>query len=74
MADIRATGTVATFDEHAGYGTVRGDDGRTLFFHCTAIADGSRTIEVGRAVAYSVVPGHGGRWEAALLESRPERI
>jgi CspA family cold shock protein len=61
------TGTVAAFDEHAGVGTVRADDGRELFFHCTAIADGSRTIEVGAAVRFEVVPGHNGRWEAAQV-------
>jgi cold shock CspA family protein len=60
-----AQGRVATFDEHAGYGTVRADDGRELFFHCTAIADGSRTIAVDTPVTFRVVPGHNGRWEAA---------
>ena len=59
------TGRVESFDEHRGYGTVRADDGRALFFHCTRIADGTRTIEVGQRVAFVVVPGHGGRWEAA---------
>ncbi len=63
-------GVVVAFDEHAGYGTVRSDDGRELFFHCTAIADGSRTIDEGAAVRFDVVPGHHGRWEAANLVSR----
>jgi cold shock CspA family protein len=61
------TGAVAEFDEHKGYGTVQGDDGRALFFHCTAIADGTRRIDVGARVAYVVVAGHRGRWEAASL-------
>jgi len=61
------TGTVVSFDEHAGYGRVRGDGGVELFFHCTAIADGSRTIDVGTPVAFDVVAGHHGRWEAAAL-------
>ena len=60
-----ATGVVADFDEHKGYGTLRGDDGRSVFFHCTAIADGSRRIAVGTRVAFVVVPGHRGRYEAA---------
>ena len=60
-------GTVAEFDEHRGYGTVRGDDGVEHFFHCTAVADGSRTIAVGTAVTYDVVPGRLGRWEATDL-------
>jgi len=61
------TGTVVAFDEHAGYGRVRGDDGVERFFHCTAIAGGSRTIEVGTPVAFDVVAGHHGRWEASAL-------
>jgi cold shock protein len=58
-------GTVSEFDQGRGYGTVTGDDGRELFFHCTRIADGSRTIAVGAPVTYEVVAGHLGRWEAA---------
>lgn len=63
-------GTVAEFDEHAGFGSVAGDDGRSYFFHCTQIADGSRTIEAGAAVTFDVVPGHLGRWEAARVDKR----
>ncbi|MCU1450154.1 MAG: hypothetical protein JWP02_2324 [Acidimicrobiales bacterium] len=58
-------GAVATFDEAKGYGTVRAEDGRDLFFHCTQIADGTRTVPVGAGVTFEVVPGHNGRWEAA---------
>jgi cold shock CspA family protein len=60
--------TVAEFDEHRGYGTLRTADGAELFFHCTAITDGSRTVEVGAAVSADVVPGRLGRWEAARVE------
>jgi cold shock CspA family protein len=62
---------VVAFDEARGWGAVRGDDGRELFFHCTAVADGSRRIAVGAAVGYRVVPGHLGRWEASDLEPLP---
>jgi cold shock CspA family protein len=61
-------GTVEQFDEARGLGTVRGDDGSELPFHCTAIADGSRTIAVGAHVRYAIVAGLMGRWEAAHLE------
>jgi cold shock CspA family protein len=61
-------GVVATFDEHRGIGTVTADDGRSLLFHCTAIADGSRTIAVGARVGFEVVAGHHGRYEASSLE------
>ena len=62
-----ATGVVMAFDEAKGWGTVRAEDGRELFFHCTAIADGTRTIEVGAEVEFDVVPGRLGRWEAAAV-------
>ncbi len=63
------TGKVVAFDEHAGFGSVRAADGSELFFHCTAIADGSRTIAVGTEVVFEVRAGHGGRWEATSLVS-----
>jgi len=57
-------GRVVEFDEHVGTGTVEGDDGERRFFHCVAIADGSRRIDVGATVSFDVVPGRLGRWEA----------
>ncbi|MGH9223168.1 MAG: cold shock domain-containing protein [Acidimicrobiales bacterium] len=60
-------GSVAAFDRHAGHGTVRANEGGEFFLHCTAISDGSRTIEVDTAVTFHVVPGHNGRWEAAAV-------
>lgn len=57
-------GRVVEFDEQVGLGAVEGEDGTRLAFHCVAIADGSRRIEVGTAVAYDVVPGRLGRYEA----------
>ena len=62
------TGSVAEFDEHKGYGTVRSDDGDEYFFHCTQIADGTRTIGVGAPVTFEVTAGHLGRWEAVNLQ------
>ena len=61
------TGRVSAFDAHRGYGTIAGDNGDSHFFHCTQIADGSRVIDIGAAVEYEVVAGHGGRWEAACI-------
>jgi CspA family cold shock protein len=60
-------GAVVAFDADKGYGTVRADDGRDLFFHCTAIADGTRTIDVGASVEFDVVAGRLGQWEAAAV-------
>ena len=67
-----ATGTVVDFDEHRGSGTVRSADGTELFFHCTQIADGTRTIAVGTTVSFRVVAGRLGRWEAADLRPLAE--
>jgi cold shock CspA family protein len=61
-------GVVATFEDPEGYGTVTADDPPgTWFFHCTAIADRTRTIEVGAEVTFEVVPGRLGRFEATNL-------
>lgn len=59
-------GTVVEFDEPRGLGTVAAD-GTAYPFHCTAIADGTRTIDVGATVAFEVRPGGLGRWEATAL-------
>ncbi|HUR17453.1 MAG TPA: cold shock domain-containing protein [Acidimicrobiales bacterium] len=53
-------GRVAEFDDHKGYGWIEDSAGRRLFFHCTAIADGSRTITAGASVAFEVVEGRMG--------------
>jgi cold shock CspA family protein len=65
------TGTVVEFDDHKGYGVVRDDAGGEHFFHCTAVADGTRSIAVGTRVAYEIVAGRRGRWEAVDLHPVP---
>ena len=70
MAEGIVTGRVVSFDDPRGYGTVVADDGRgPWFFHCTAIADGTRTIAEGAGVTFEVVAGHQGRYEA--IDLRP---
>ena len=65
---------MVAFDERRGWGTVLGEDGTELFFHCTAVADGSRTIAVGTTVVYTIKAGHRGRWEADdLCPGQPAR-
>jgi hypothetical protein len=44
------------------------DDGRRYPFHCTQLADGTRTVPEGAAVRFEVGPGHLGRWEAVAIE------
>jgi cold shock CspA family protein len=60
-------GTVSSFDEPRGLGTVAGDEGTDYPFHCTAIDDGTRAIEPGTRVRFEISAGLG-RWEAAALE------
>ena len=72
-------GTVTEFDEARGLGTVTADDGDAYSFHCTPIADGTRTIAVGTAVALRGRPGHlgpvGGRQDSSRVSSVPrERL
>jgi cold shock CspA family protein len=62
------TGKVTAFDEPRGLGEITAGDGTVYPFHCTAIADGTRTIDVGAPVAFDVVPGPLGRWEAAAIK------
>ncbi len=62
-----ATGTVASFDKAAGLGVITSNDGGAFPFHCTAIADGSRDIEVGKTVTFTVVAGHLGKLEATQI-------
>jgi cold shock CspA family protein len=61
------TGTVTAFDAVVGLGTITPTSGSggaaALPFHCVAIADGSRVIEVGTVVDYAVIPKLG-RYEA----------
>jgi hypothetical protein len=59
---------VKTFDEAAGLGeVVLGDLAVTLPFHCTAIADGSRSVQVGIPVAVTVATTSLGAVEASRL-------
>jgi CspA family cold shock protein len=47
------SGTVTAFDEPVGLGVVTADDGTPYPFHCTQIADGTRTIPVGTKVTFT---------------------
>jgi cold shock CspA family protein len=61
------SGTVTAFDEKRGLGEVTAEDRTVYPFHCTVIADGSRTIDVGTRVDFEVVAGPLGRWEASSI-------
>jgi cold shock CspA family protein len=64
------TGVVTSFDDAAGLGTITADDGTTFAFHCTAIADGTRTIEVDTSVTFEARPARHGGYEAAAITPR----
>jgi cold shock CspA family protein len=61
-------GTVIEFDEARGLGVLDAE-GTTYAFHCTALIDGTRTIEVGTAVSFGVRSGGLGKWEATAIEA-----
>jgi CspA family cold shock protein len=65
-------GSVESFDEEVGLGVVRGEDDVGYPFHCTQIADGSRSIDPGVTVWFEVVAGHQGRWEASSIRRDDE--
>lgn len=66
---MQRRGRVVSFDERRGLGEIDADDGRRFPFHCTAIADGTRSIPVGVEVGFRVEPGRLGQWEAAEVRS-----
>ena len=62
-------GVVAEFDERRGLGTIDAS-GTAYPFHCTALLDGTRTIDVGTDVTFEVRPAGMGRWEATRIEKQ----
>lgn len=60
-------GNVNTYDFERGLGVVSSSDGRRWVFHCTAIADGTRRIDPGTRVAFSIAASGPGTWEAHRL-------
>lgn len=62
---------VARFDDARGDGDVLGDDGCHYYFHCVAIADGTRTIEEAARVVGRRAVGRLGRDELVDLVETP---
>jgi cold shock CspA family protein len=56
-----------SFDAPRGLGVIEADDGSHYGFHCTQVADGSRSVPVGARVVYDVAPGALGSWEATRV-------
>lgn len=66
---LTRTGVVSAFDDPRGLGSILADDGQRYEFHCTAVADGSRFIEVGTRVTFLLAAAHRGRYEAREIVS-----
>ena len=62
------SGRVATFDDHAGRGEIEAGGGMRFPFHCTAIADGSRTVAPDTLVKFRLRPGPLGALEATAIK------
>ncbi len=58
---------MASFEKDRGLGEIVTPDGDLYPFHCTAIADGTRDIDVGKHVTFTIVAGHRGRLEATAI-------
>jgi cold shock CspA family protein len=48
------TGTVTQFDRMVGLGEITDGEGRVWPFHCAMLTDGTRNVEVGTAVQFTV--------------------
>jgi len=70
VGDTTLLGTVVAFDDPRGIGTVRCGD-RSVPFHCTAVTDGSRHIDVGTLVAVRIRAARLGRLEARSVHPLP---
>ena len=62
-------GVIESFDEHRGDGHLRSDDGVDFYFHCVAIADGSRSIPPGVRAEGRRAVGHLGHDEAVSVRA-----
>ena len=65
-------GVVTDFDDEVGSGVIA-DDGSasSWFLHCTRIADGTRSIDLGAPVTFRVAPGPTG-FEAVDVRPIPD--
>jgi hypothetical protein len=50
----RRAGQVVAFDAHAGLGDIKDQHGAVWPFHCVSVSDGSRSVEIGAHVKFTV--------------------
>lgn len=63
------TGSVTAFDVATGLGTITLDDDASVAFHCVAITDGTRRIDVGQPVVVTL-DVHLGQRMASSVQKR----
>jgi cold shock CspA family protein len=61
------SGRIATFDDHVGRGEIEARGGMRFPFHCTSLADGTRTIALDTEVKVRLVQGPVGALEATKI-------
>lgn len=59
-------GTVTSFDAGVGLGEITDAEGVVVAFHCIAIADGSRLVDIGATVEFDWLAKLG-RYEATSI-------
>lgn len=67
---MNVEGVVESFSDARGDGVIRSADGDSLYFHCVALVDGSRHVEVGARVRGRRRVGHLGADEVVQIERR----
>jgi hypothetical protein len=50
----RRIGQVTVFDAYAGLGDIQDQQGTVWPFHCVSLSDGSRNVDVGTQVTFTV--------------------
>jgi cold shock CspA family protein len=60
-------GVVVSFDAKLGIGVIASREAGSVRFHCTEIADGSRSIERGSRVVFLLRPSPVRGWEAVSV-------
>jgi hypothetical protein len=51
---VQRLGQVVAFDAHAGLGDIKDQQGTVWPFHCVSLSDGSRSVEIGAHVKFTV--------------------
>jgi hypothetical protein len=67
---VIVVGVIESFDDRRGDGHLLSESGERFYFHCVAIADGTRHIEPGVRAQGERRVGHVGRDEVVAVRER----